>query len=353
MSLLVPSCYTYSVGLDPAKKVRVMLADANEAVVAAVKAILEEDSRIEVVASAATGADALRKATVARPLVLITDLRFPDMPAPQVIAQLSASGLELAVLVLSVQATKGNSSLEAALKAGAFEFVKRPPNYKDLDQIGRQIRTHVMVAAVTKSKQLGQRVDPSAASAGRAAALGLASRKVDLLYVECEEPLVELPALFAGLKTKLKASVLARVRADAAGAAMLAQALSSVIPAQVYVGNRGDYVVAGRVCLLPDQDEDVVVERTLSGFIELKTAPLAAGHHADKPNAGVLLPTLAALFGASLTAALIGAPREASLLALGLLAKPGALALTTQETANPPAGVVVVPAAALTDLLAR
>src|SRR5687767_14766546 len=97
--------------IEPGKKIRVMIADSNEAVASALKTVLEEDPRLEVVTTASTGADTIRKATVAKPLVLIMDLRFPDMGANDVIAQLVSTGLPLAVLILSARATKGLPAL--------------------------------------------------------------------------------------------------------------------------------------------------------------------------------------------------------------------------------------------------
>ena len=66
-------------GTEPEKKIRVMLADGNEVMLDAVKQVVEEDGRIEVVTTAGTGAETVRKAMVSKPLVLIMDLRFPDM----------------------------------------------------------------------------------------------------------------------------------------------------------------------------------------------------------------------------------------------------------------------------------
>lgn len=303
-----------------AEKIRVMIADANEAVSEALKDTLEEEGRIEVVAVAGTGAEALRKAAVAKPLVVLMDLRLPDMPAAEIIGKLTHSGLPLAVLIVSSLAIKGSSSLEAALKAGAFDFVKRPMNYKDVGQIGRQLRTHAMVAAVTRSKQLTARAQ-SGADPGIP---GLALRKLTAVYVELpagREP--DLAAVLAGLKGKTKLAMLIRLHASAGAATKLAGDLTRSVPVPLYAANRGDYLVPGRVCLMGHLDGDVVLDKNLAGFLELKAVPPTTGEVA--PATSVLVKSLAQVYGQGLAVALLEPAVEASRAALPTAEAAGAL----------------------------
>jgi chemotaxis response regulator CheB len=328
---------------EPVRKIRVMIADGNEAVRSALKAVLEEDARIQVVASAATGAETLRKATVAKPDVLVMDVRFPDMAASDVIARLSSTGLPLAVLVLSPHATRGSPALEAALQAGAFDFVRRPPNYKDVAQIGRQILTHIFVAAATRSKQLPQRAAGRAAAAGEPGTAGpVPPRDLEAVYLEAgPEHRADLRRILSGIKGKLRPAVLVRTGEQRGAVEELVKQLGGELAVPVYAGHPGDYLVAGRICLLADQSVDIVLERTLSGWIELRTAPPGEGSRAlpvaDGPSSPVLMRSLGQTFGAALAVVLVGAAPDASVEELAALSALGALTLVTAAEVEGPA----------------
>src|SRR5688500_18906473 len=63
------------------KAVRVMVAHSSEAVCEALTKVVEADPRVAVVASATSGEEIIRKATITWPTVVVMDIAFPDMGA--------------------------------------------------------------------------------------------------------------------------------------------------------------------------------------------------------------------------------------------------------------------------------
>lgn len=116
------------------KTVRVLLADDEPAVVAALVDLLAADHDVTVVATAGDGATALIHATSLRPDVAVVDVRMPGGGALLVSALLSAVP-GLAVIALSAQADA--SVRRAVLAAGATSLLLKGDPGLD---VGKAIR---------------------------------------------------------------------------------------------------------------------------------------------------------------------------------------------------------------------
>lgn len=141
------------------KAVRVLIAHPDEAVAEKLRAVIEGDPRVAVVATAERGDACVKKVGITWPTVVVMDTRFPDMTAARVIQKLSQTRVPLAVLICSGNAQKGAPELEEALAAGAYNFILLPPNLEDIDTIGRQILTTIHVTGFSKTKNIPQ-MDP-------------------------------------------------------------------------------------------------------------------------------------------------------------------------------------------------
>jgi DNA-binding response OmpR family regulator len=87
------------------------------------------------VMSALNGRDALVLASLTRPDTVLLDIRMPDMQGPDVLRELRA--LDDSVSVVMVSGTDDEALARDLLKAGAFDYVRKPFMFDHLETIVR------------------------------------------------------------------------------------------------------------------------------------------------------------------------------------------------------------------------
>ena len=112
--------------------VRVLLVDDHPVVRAGMKALLETTDRLEVVGEAASGEEAVEKARILGPDIVIMDLAMPGMDGVQATQRITE--LELGAEVLVVTIHDEDEYLVPALNAGAAGFLNK--SAADTDLIG-------------------------------------------------------------------------------------------------------------------------------------------------------------------------------------------------------------------------
>lgn len=102
---------------------RVVLADDNAQFRSVLRRLLERDPQIEVIAEAATGADAVDLCEDLRPDVVLMDVSMPGLDGLEATHRLKSTLPDLVVLMLSV----GNKEQEiaAGLANGASEYLTK------------------------------------------------------------------------------------------------------------------------------------------------------------------------------------------------------------------------------------
>jgi len=100
--------------------IRLVLADDHPMFIAGVRALLDAEPDMTVLAVAASGADALRAATEHRPDVAVLDVNMPDGDGLWVTAGLRAAGLPTRALILTMY--DDDENVLAALRAGAYGY---------------------------------------------------------------------------------------------------------------------------------------------------------------------------------------------------------------------------------------
>jgi DNA-binding NarL/FixJ family response regulator len=116
-------------------KTRVLLADDHEVVRSGLRAVLDEEPDIEVVAEAADGNEAVEKALANDVDLAILDVSMPRLTGLQATSELHRRRPELRVLILSVHA--GEQYFFEALRAGASGYVLKTAANRDLVQACR------------------------------------------------------------------------------------------------------------------------------------------------------------------------------------------------------------------------
>jgi DNA-binding NarL/FixJ family response regulator len=119
--------------------VRILLADDHKIMRDGLKALLEKQPGMRVVAEAESGIETLRLARECRPDVVIMDIAMPDMNGIEAARQLQAEGLNTKVVALSMHADR--RFVSEVLKAGASGYVLKQSAFEDLVQAIRAVLT--------------------------------------------------------------------------------------------------------------------------------------------------------------------------------------------------------------------
>ncbi|MFC4015743.1 response regulator [Nonomuraea purpurea] len=122
-----------------ADPIRIVLADDEHLLRAALSALLPLDGTIEVVAQAENGADAVTVTLRHRPDVLVIDLEMPGMDGLEAIAAIRAERPEQRVLMLTRHARPG--VLRRALKLGVLGFMSKGADPEDIAEVIRTLHT--------------------------------------------------------------------------------------------------------------------------------------------------------------------------------------------------------------------
>ena len=135
--------------------IRVLLADDENLVRTAMASLLSLDDDIEVVAEAASGAEALAAARKHDPDVALLDLQMPDMDGIEVAQELGRTHPGCGVVVVTSHARPGY--LKRALAAGVKGFLPKTAS------------SRVLVEALRTVRDGGRYVDPELAAEAIAA----------------------------------------------------------------------------------------------------------------------------------------------------------------------------------------
>jgi len=102
-------------------RIRVLIADDHAVLRAGLKLLIGAESDMEVVAEAADGAEAIRRAQTTAPDVVLLDLSMPGGRGTQTIGQVVQLTPRPRVLVLTMH--DDQASMQAALQAGASGYI--------------------------------------------------------------------------------------------------------------------------------------------------------------------------------------------------------------------------------------
>ena len=123
-------------GLDM-NKINVAIADDNQRTVEMMTELLEQESDIEVIASADNGEDALRIIKERQPDVVLLDIIMPKLDGIGVLEHLQNENLSKRPIIIMVSAMGQENVCEEAMDLGASYFILKP---FDLRTIIKQIK---------------------------------------------------------------------------------------------------------------------------------------------------------------------------------------------------------------------
>jgi DNA-binding NarL/FixJ family response regulator len=152
--------------------IRLMIVDDHPVVRDGLTGMFANEDGIEVVAEAANGADAVRRARALRPDVILMDLRMPELDGVSAIAALGQEGVGSRVLVLTTYDSDGE--VLPAIEAGATGYLlKDAPRAELLRAVRAAAAGQSVLSPAVASRLLTQVRAP--------AAEGLSERELEVL----------------------------------------------------------------------------------------------------------------------------------------------------------------------------
>ncbi len=150
-------------GLGPAPQpearpsIRVLIADDHVVFRHGIRRLLEEAPDIEVVAEAADGREALAKARISQPDVMVTDVRIPGLGAIELAYAIKAEGLVTRLIILSPYSQ--GEIVAAAMRAGAHGYLLKDLSGPELVNAIRAVHTGETVLKPGAASDLVRSID--------------------------------------------------------------------------------------------------------------------------------------------------------------------------------------------------
>lgn len=140
---------------------RVMIVDDHEIVRRGIAEVIDREEDLEVVAEAGTVEDALRRATLVKPDVILVDLQLPDGTGVDIMRSLSASDPQIRSVVLT--SFDDDNALSESVAAGALAFILKSVRSGEITDVVRAVAAgRVLLDERTVTRRRGEADDPTA-----------------------------------------------------------------------------------------------------------------------------------------------------------------------------------------------
>ncbi len=134
------------------KKVKVILADANENTRSSIRVLLEMDNSIDVLAEAANGKELIDKIKSMEPEIVIMDLNMPEMDGIETTRYITIHYPQVFVIIISVH--DDTASFRQAMLAGAKEYLIKPLSAVELNRSVKEVAVLNRKCIKTKPPEL-------------------------------------------------------------------------------------------------------------------------------------------------------------------------------------------------------
>ncbi|MFZ5898475.1 MAG: chemotaxis-specific protein-glutamate methyltransferase CheB [Bacillota bacterium] len=166
--------------------VKVLIVDDSAVLRVTLKRLLEEDGDLQVVGTAANGAQALAAIPRTAPDVVVLDVEMPVMDGLDTLRRIVAE-YQCQVVMLSAHTRRGSEITVAALSYGAFDFVTKPESNLQVKTVAAELVAKIKLAAAAprfvaiKTAAARKEARPE----GRAAAVPQRGQKVKAAVIGC------------------------------------------------------------------------------------------------------------------------------------------------------------------------
>lgn len=278
--------------------IRVLIADDSALMRRLVKKALEHDERICVIDEAKDGREALNKALLLEPNVLVLDVEMPAMDGLSVLREIMSSK-PLPVVMFSSLTTRGAAITLEALSLGAVDFLAKPQSRSDISSVADELCAKVLTAAGANIKRVHRERHPRP--------------KVPVANCDIADSLVvigsstggpqALEEIAQGLEPDTRSAVVICQHMPAGFTASLARRLDKMCALSVSEGVSGTPLTRGKVLLVPGgRHGRIRLDSCGSPRLYVEDGPAL---HGVRPSVDVTLLDGAPLYGPSLMAVIL------------------------------------------------
>ncbi len=158
--------------------IRVVVADDHAMFVRAITTLLAGEPDLEVVATASTGAEAVRATLEHRPDVVLMDLHMPDLNGIEATRQLASAAPHVGVLVLTM--FDDDDSVADAIRVGARGYLLKGARQEEVARAIRSVHSGDLIVGRQLARRMGALLGDRAASSRRPFP-SLTDREVEVL----------------------------------------------------------------------------------------------------------------------------------------------------------------------------
>ncbi|SFG01354.1 protein-glutamate methylesterase/protein-glutamine glutaminase [Sporolactobacillus nakayamae] len=282
--------------------IKVLVVDDSAFIRQTIKAMIEEDSRLKVVATARDGKDALEKLFRYQPDVVTLDIILPgDKDGLGVLHDIMSFQPTPTIMVSGASDENANYVIEA-ISSGAFDFIFKPSGRpSDVERIEHELQQKIKQAAVSKikvgdNKQIYEGKHERAEPARQPVHPSLINARIVLIGTSTGGPKA-LQTVVPGLSKQLPAPILIVQHMPSRFTKSLAERLNRLSTITVTEAKEGEilekghcYVAPGGMHMCIESDEQARLRCHLSN-----SAPV----NGVRPSIDVTLRSLAKLHGYS------------------------------------------------------
>lgn len=117
--------------------IRILLVDDHQILREGLKALLDSEADLHVIAEASTGWEAIRQAELSHPHVIIMDLGLPDISGLEAVQEIRKLGLEIKIIVLTMHSQR--KFVLQAMELGCDGYVPKSSAHESLLQAIRVV----------------------------------------------------------------------------------------------------------------------------------------------------------------------------------------------------------------------
>lgn len=287
------------------RKVRVLIVDDSASVRQTMKAILEEDSEIEVIGTAADPFAAARIIQSQVPDVITLDVEMPRMDGITFLRKLM-SQCPVPVVMCSSLTEQGSETLMQALEAGAVDIILKPRiGVADHLTETRAAIRQVVKGAATARVQARKPAPPRLAPQAKLTADAVLPPPSGKAMSRTTEMVVCIGASTGG--TEALREVLEALPANSPGIVVVqhmperftrafASRLDSLCEVSVKEAEDGDTVMRGHVLIAPGGKHTMLERQGARYLVSVRDGPLVSRH---RPSVDVLFRSAARCAGAN------------------------------------------------------
>lgn len=281
--------------------IKVMIVDDSAFMRYAISHHLEGNSQIQVVGTARNGVEALELLPRLNPDVITMDIEMPQMDGISALREIMKTSPR-PVIMLSSLTVEGSEATITALTIGAVDFVPKPVQKANINEVMEEVTTKIIRAASIRVKSLPVlSAEPVslAGSISKAAVKPLGKKDPIVVIGSSTGGPRALSKVLSNIPADLPAAVAIVQHMPAGFTHSLAARLDSESALVVREAGEGDRLELGKVLLAPGGFHMTFNDK---GIVSLNQNPQV---HGVRPAVDVTLISLIHSFGTSVTAAIL------------------------------------------------